>query len=282
MRDSLKLDSNSLDTKRRPKLSQSESVVPNVRKRVSDAFELVSSESRLAPIDPELVLVAIDTLGSLIMKKHWTPEEIEAAQGGMKALGSYDVAFGAFGTEGLRLYFQLLSGTDADHPFYFAFPIMDEDLKSYWDYDYYHNDPLYQDDIVLEYIDEEVETIAVNLLLSRLKANPLFYKKVVDDEKAKDAAGKGHITAFTQVVLDTHRKCESAQGDHPSPDTIQANLPLKKASVALNYFFYSKVRVKKVSQYLDLHYSGKALAAAKLKKEIRKLDCRTLEKVDGL
>jgi hypothetical protein len=255
------------------------SAAETVRGNVEEAL---SEESQF---DLELlgqISDAYDLLKKTLARKRIGADEIGKIQKAMELMGSYENALEAFGTEGLRRYFQLLSGTDTDHPFYLTLPIQDEDLNAYWDYDHYHDDPSYQDDIVLEYIDEQVEMVAVDLLISRLKANPEFYKKVVDDEQAKDAAGKSHITAFTKVVFDAYRESVAAKSKHPSAKTADSDFPFKKSSFALSYYFYSKDRIKKMGQYFGLLQSGKVIAAAKVKREIRKEDCRYLEKLEHL
>ncbi len=254
-----------------------ELAIAKTRQLFSDAFELVPSESSLAPIDPDCLLMAIDTLGRLLRRQCLSPDEIRTAQSSMKALGIYENAVEAFGLDGIRRYFKLLSGPDSDHPYFLAIPLFDDDLESYWFYDVCHDDAPYQDQVILGHIDDSVETVGVNLLISRMKQNPDFGITLERDSRFQkmdllfQKAGRGPLLKY--IFHEVHSAAESNEEKMRSPGfdkaTVQDQpwIPLRKASAALSYLF-NKERTKKVHKYENNLKKGDLRFAAKIREEI--------------
>lgn len=253
-----------------------ESDIVRVRSSFSRVLDSITIESAVSPELENRILDAFQTIQKTLRKNKPTQAEMVELQRSMKTMGTYENAVEAFGIEGLKRYFTLLSGPDIDHPYFFTIPLIDDDLEYYWIFDFHHDDPEYQDQCVLDGIDDEPMTDAVNLLVSRLKANPDFYFRVKSDAQAKEALGKPTISNFNQVIFDTYQNGETASGNEAQAESEEPKIPLKKSFYALSYYFHSKDRLKKLRLYEESIRTKKILIAAKAKKDLRKLDCRCL------
>ena len=259
-----------------------ESISARVRETASKVLDSIIIESAVSPEQEKRVFDSYQVVQKTLRKNKLTRIEMMELQRSMKTMETYENAVEAFGIEGVKRYFKLLSGPDADHPYFFTIPFFDDDMESYWLFDFHHDDPDYQDQCVLDYIDDDPITVAVNLLVSRLKANPEFYRLVKKDEQLKAASGKATVSGFNgHIFAATQENGESvANGTHT--ESAEPKIPLKKSYYALVYYFHSKDRLKKLKLYEDSNSARRFLIAAKAKKDLRKLDCRTLEKVDSL
>jgi len=249
-------------------------IASDTRDRVGRAVEILHHGERLDPERESQKIEAIHTLDRLLRRKKLPLEERDILRDSLKILGSEDLALAALGPKGVRRYFELLSGPESDYPYCFTLPLLDDDLESYLLFELCHDDPAYQDQCVLDLIDDEPMTDAVNLLVSRLKANPDFYLKIKNDERLKGAGENPIVSHFDDVVFDAAKE-EDPKGDpNGGTEPRVQKIHLSKSSSALRHLFYRKERLKKIRDYEDCIKKGRVITAAKEKKSLRKMDER--------
>lgn len=239
--------------------TQADSLEPRIlqtRNRVGDVIEVTPSGHDSDLENGMRILQAISTLDRLLGKKSLSKTELSNLQPLMKRMEHHETALEAFGADGIRRYFSHLSGPDASLPYTFPMPIDDEDLEAYLLYDFCHDDPAYQDQVAMDYLDEPIDSVAVNILISRLKANPDFLIRLLDNPRIHDGSDTPYLHRFT--------------------DTVKSDDRFKKASTALSYFFYFSKRNKLVLQYSEHREKGRNLKVGETRRKIRKLDQRFL------
>ena len=239
-----------------------EVTVPETRATICQALNSAEEENEKDAELEAVIFHAIDTIDPLLKKKKLGRSDMELMRVSLKAFGDELVAMEYLGAEGAKKYFELLSGNDPNAPYILPLPLDEKDLDAYLTYDMAHDDPDYQDQCAIDYIDDPISNISLNLLISRLRGNPDLSIKIYSDKRLYNNTPN---TSYLSHFLGQAQKDERFRG----------------ALDILKFYFGNDKRIKLVTDYWRAKNGGKSLKADACRKKIRNFD-RDFFKATGI
>jgi hypothetical protein len=227
------------------------------------AFEMLAIETRetigeiLASEESDVELEkhifdAIDTIDPLLKKKKLGRSDMDLMRSSLKVFGDELVAMEYLGVEGAKKYFELLSGNDPNSPYILPQALDDNDLEAYLFYDMAHDDPEYQDQCAMDYIEGTVSNISLNILVSRFKGNPDLSAKILSSAPLR---GDNGVSVMAEFI-----------------GQVRGNSRYQRAYSLIYYFLANDRRVDLVIKYYKAINQRKMTVASQLRKRIVNMD----------
>lgn len=227
-------------------------LILDTREKVGEAFEILLNGVRFPPEKESVFLRAICTLDRLIARPSLRADELRTLRDSLAILGNSALILEALGSEGVKRCFGHLAGPDSDLPHCFPLPLENKDLAEYLDYELSSNDSAYQDQVALDYIDEPISSLSLNILVSKLRGNPDFMIRMFGDSRIHGGSENPYFFRFLEDAKKEPR--------------------FYKANLALSYLSFFTKRSKVVVQHDDDKENGKVLKAVKVRQKIQKMD----------